>query len=155
MDRRDALKKLGMGGATIVGVSMIVSTPAFASPGTEADVATAVTGFVRVVRTGSNRDTTFALQNVLVSCPQSGGSYDLASVAWFNGVTGVDSTSVREPNGSSSYTRRISFRVRCSDRNGLDVCAAYTGQFSYSHSGNRVNTNAPLSTVSLGYVPCP
>jgi len=31
MDRRDALKKLGMGGATIAGASMVVSSPAFAA----------------------------------------------------------------------------------------------------------------------------
>jgi hypothetical protein len=30
MDRRDALKKLGMGGATVLGASVIVSSPAFA-----------------------------------------------------------------------------------------------------------------------------
>jgi hypothetical protein len=30
MDRRNALKKLGMGGATVVGATMIVSSPAFA-----------------------------------------------------------------------------------------------------------------------------
>ena len=34
MDRRDALKKLGMGGATVVGASMVVSSPAFADSGT-------------------------------------------------------------------------------------------------------------------------
>lgn len=31
MDRRDALKKLGMGGATVVGASLVVSSPALAS----------------------------------------------------------------------------------------------------------------------------
>ena len=28
MDRRDALKKLGMGGATVVGASVVMSSPA-------------------------------------------------------------------------------------------------------------------------------
>ena len=48
-DRRDALKKLGMGGATVVGASMIVSSPAFANPGTPADIATAVSGQVEAI----------------------------------------------------------------------------------------------------------
>ena len=33
MDRRDALKKLGMGGATIVGATAVMSSPAFADSG--------------------------------------------------------------------------------------------------------------------------
>lgn len=33
MDRRDALKKLGMGGTTLVGASIVISSPAFADGG--------------------------------------------------------------------------------------------------------------------------
>jgi hypothetical protein len=153
MDRRQALAKLGLGAATAAGASLIVSTPAFASPGTPDDVATAVFGQVRVLRTGSNRPTQATLTNVVVICPQGGpGVFD--DVVWSNGGVGL-STSFPTPNGSGTYSHQVSFVARCSDRNGFDVCAAYTGQFTYSVSGNVVNTTVNLTTLTLAYRVCP
>ena len=54
MDRRDALKKLGMGGATVVGASMVVSSPALANPGTEDCDATSGTPSITAVKTGGS-----------------------------------------------------------------------------------------------------
>jgi hypothetical protein len=153
MDRREALAKLGMGAATAAGASLIVSTPAFASPGTPDDVATAVSGQVRVLRAGSNRPTQATLTNVVVTCPQGGpGTFD--NVVWSNGGLGL-TTSFPTPNGGGTYTHQVSFIARCSDRSGLDVCAAYTGQFTYTVSGNTVNTAVTLTTLSLAYRVCP
>ena len=158
MDRRDALKKLGMGGATAVGASMVVSSPAFANPGTPADIATAVSGQVSVLRTRSNTATQFTLltNTISVTCPQSGPGSFVDSILWFNNATGA-TTSTFEPNGSGSFSRTISFRVRCLDRDGEPICATYTGSFSYSHSGNTTNVNASLFQLSIitNTDPCP
>jgi len=63
MDRRDALKKLGMGGATVIGATAVLSSPAFAdsgSPNCFYSYDTAATATVIITRP-SNNNASFAV----------------------------------------------------------------------------------------------
>ncbi len=69
MDRREALKKLGAGGLTVAGASMIVSTPAFAY-----DLPTGVTPATMTVTSTGNTATVAITSNGTASCPNSAPS---------------------------------------------------------------------------------
>jgi hypothetical protein len=69
MDRRDALKKLGAGGLVAAGVSMVVSTPAFAY-----DLPTGVLPATMTVTSSGSTATVTITSNGTASCPNSAPS---------------------------------------------------------------------------------
>lgn len=89
MDRRDALKKLGMGGATAVGAAMVMSSPAFA---------TTTAGGV----TASANRTSKKLVTVVITQAPAGctGSQSSRTVDWTYSVSGAEITNTGTVNGT-------------------------------------------------------
>jgi hypothetical protein len=160
MDRRDALKKLGMGGAAAVGASMVVSSPAFASPGTTSCVSSP-TGIptVSVVKTGNAARSpfatlTFSIGVGQVSCQCDGvtASVQLIEVESLQlGTTSSVFTSVQ--NGLYDYD--ITFVVEC----GIEsTCVKATGTAvggTVDVQGNSAATvNPPTSVTYETVAPC-
>jgi hypothetical protein len=158
MDRRDALKKLGMGGATVVGATMIVSSPALANPGTQdcaagagAPEMTAATG----TGSGSNTQlilTYVGLGSITCGCP---GAPTLESGPTFAFPAGILSSPTNTTNPSiwtgvpaaaSDFT--VTLRVRCIDPNGLAVCSIVTATGNASRNGSTLTVNLPTALTT-------
>jgi hypothetical protein len=135
MDRRDALKKLGMGGATVVGASVILSSPAFAATGTAACAAQVGNPTISVTKTGNASQSQASITITYtglgsIVCPCVGpatlvGSPDLWT---FNGVSrspGSSATWTGLGSGTFNYSFRL--KVRCLDRGNVALCTYWTG----------------------------
>jgi hypothetical protein len=89
MDRRDALKKLGAGGLTVAGASMIVSTPAFAY-----DLPTGGMPAMMAVASTGNTATVMITSNGTASCPNSAPSQTATVVSVSTRVVTVNAVPV-------------------------------------------------------------
>jgi hypothetical protein len=99
MDRRDALKKLGMGGATVVGATMVVSSPAFAfadptvdNEGTVQAIISVLDSWGRVVRLQVN--------GAIVGCPNSASGGAVGGPSFSSSLVETTSIGLRARIGS-------------------------------------------------------
>lgn len=126
MDRRDALKKLGMGGATIVGASMVVSSPAFAADGTPT---CGLTGAVNLSITSSEAGdvTSIGVAPGAATCPCSGAAPGIATSSWTLSKGTLTSLPTANPatwtgvTGNADYT--VTVRLTCEDGGSKNVCS--------------------------------
>ena len=155
MDRRDALKKLGMGGATVVGATMVISSPALANPGTQDCAATSgAPDITSGTGTGSGSNTqlvlTYAgLGTIACGCP---GSPTLVSgptfafpAATLASATNTTNPSVWTDIPATQSTFTVTLRVRCIDPNGLPVCSIVTANGTASRSGSTLTVTLPTA----------
>jgi hypothetical protein len=168
MDRRDALKKLGMGGATVVGATMVMSSPAFAEPGTPTCAANSGNPAVTISGSGnanlSAAQVTITMSGVTgvtgVNCPctgtatASGAPYDwrLAGAAPAS-ILGNTATWTGLNATTRAYTFRI--RVRCTDSASIPspVCAIWTGGGNVTTGSGGSGSTITQPTGSLAYDP--
>ena len=153
MDRREALKKLAVGGATAAGLTAVMTSTAFANPGT-ANCAASGTPTVTGSRNGSAGNITLTLGVAGVTCPcPGGGTASLVSApTWQLNGNGPTSQTASAPysafwNAQGTFINwnyTVNFRVRCLDRNGQPVCALFSGSGTASHT----HPNLVVSPVS-------
>lgn len=161
MDRREALKKIGVGGITVVGASAVMSSPAFANPGTNDDIATAVTPAIQLTKStaASNVQATIigslSVGGTSVTCPFGGAgstqTLNSSSTTWrrtgplpaSDPQTGQNPVLLDGTAGNGSYTAEVQFLVRCVDRNGLGVCASVVVVFTFKVTANGGTVSAP------------
>jgi hypothetical protein len=162
MDRRDALKKLGMGGATVVGATMIVSSPALAS------TVNAVTPTVTVTTSTNERVAEFTMAQSNPTCggspivppsrvstftagPASNGAFSplSGSVA----LTPALATTLTVPNpgkfvAGNSATITIQTRFTCQFSAGpTNLCQDYTFLFQYDEVAKNFTTSGPATST--------
>jgi hypothetical protein len=163
MDRRDALKKLGMGGATVVGASMIVSSPALANPGTNDCAATGGNPTVTAQRNSGNATNGGYSLTInytglgTISCPCPGSppaSLVGVPTGWLLGATsapdGLSATWASLSNGTFDFS--FSIRVRCLDGASQPVCAIWSGGGSVTINANDAPVlGTPAVSGSIAY----
>jgi hypothetical protein len=163
MDRRDALKKLGFGGAVIVGASAVSSSPAFADSGTvncRYTYSSAATAAITLTRPGNNTGRFRVTATPPAgSCP-CGTASPVVSYSFYGALTGnttvvassggwvagstFDSGTLAIGGGNSSfnYTIQVGVRVRCNDKNGQPTAVCRFVSVS--------GTNAPTTLAATG-----
>jgi hypothetical protein len=142
MDRRDALKKLGMGGATVVGATMVMSTPALAQAGTPGCAATNLTLSISASQTGNgggqNPDAfvTFT-PTTTTNCPCN----DPAAIPSLT-VTSASIGTVTAPGptvgplgNGNNYSYSVTIRANCLDGGNIAVCSTATVTGTISING--------------------
>jgi hypothetical protein len=164
MDRREALKKMAVGGATVVGASTVMSSVAFANPGT-ANCAASASVALSYSTTGNTAAITVSVTGVSCPCPPGNPSspqvtYNLSSPAlgtWLSAITSTTNVlTMPMPNNPPlgvgyPYTRSwtVLVRVRCLDRNGQPVCATFEASGTTTKTANGNNpTFTPASPPS-------
>ncbi len=173
MDRRDALKKLGMGGATVVAASAVMSSPAFADSGSVScryTYTTAATASISITRP-VNSQVRFQLS--ISSAPQGtcrcGGSpivvYAFRAVltdsgtatfgsGQFNASLPFDSGPVNLGQGNSpiQYDVQVGVRIQCP---GGAAGPAFICRFSTSAGSSRapISLTPQLTQLSAASLP--
>lgn len=152
MDRRDALKKLGMGGATVVGATMVVSSPALAADGTPTCVASSGTLSITAVPVPEQGGPTVTLtitvaaNDIVCPCQSPGTAPTIATSGW--------SLSTGSPSGSTAtsaswtgvgnkanFNYSVTVKLTCLDSGSKTVCSSGT----FSGSGTVSGGSAPLT----------
>ena len=163
MDRRDALKKLGLGGATIIGASAVSSSPAFADSGTvncRYTYSTAATAAITLTRPANNSGRFLVTTTPPAgSCPcgtaspivsysfygalTDNSTATASSGGWIAGST-FDSGTLAIGGGNSSfaYNVQVGVRVQCRDKNGQLTAVCRFRSVS--------GTNAPTTLAAAG-----
>jgi hypothetical protein len=163
MDRRDALKKLGMGGATAVGASMIVSSPAFAADGTPtcgpSPGSVSITGGT-VAGTGNTRNLTITVGPGTFTClcrnppipPTVSTSVWSLNALPPNVFTTTSATWNGLTNGTRPYA--VTVKLTCPDSAGKPVCssAALTGNIQVA--GASTPTVTPTAGQTFAPATC-
>jgi hypothetical protein len=147
MDRREALKKMAAGGATVVGASTILSNVAFANGGTPG---CAPTGSVSLSYSSTGTTVTIGASPT-VSCP-CGSSQPDVTYQWTGGAASNGSVVISTPNGTTypaAYPWSLTVTVECLDASGDPVCASYSTSGTVTKTANGNNyTFAPASPPS-------
>lgn len=171
MDRREALKRLAVGGATAVGATAIMTSTAFGASGTQNCAALEANPTVTVAQDGNagpgNATITLTLTTspFPFNCPSlcgHGGPATLVlpvSTTWtLNGAsptsqpTDVSAQWVSQGNGTPPFT--VSFKVQCIDRTGDAVCSTYAGTGNIFLNGNSAPSIPQQPIGSLAYGNC-
>jgi hypothetical protein len=174
MDRRDALKKLGMGGATVLGASAVMSSPAFADSGsvscrysytTASTASISITrptnGQVRIVLSatapggacgcGDTPIVRYVYSYVLTDSNQATAQstdYSLATLSIDSGPL-----TLGQGNSNIAYDVQVGVRIQCP---GGTLGPAYVCRFvteSGSAKAPITFTNVPLSATSSANLP--
>ena len=153
MDRRDALKKMAAGGATIVGASMVLSSVAFADGGTKNSRPTGTAGGTSPTLTAAltTSKSTRTINTLAVdatpagACPFGSPTTPRKEFAWsivagttsgtitgtaFGALASATATDVGGPTGSGwsgTFTVRLTIRWVC-DQRPTGVTAAWVCQ---------------------------
>jgi hypothetical protein len=177
MDRREALKKLAIGGATVAGASVVISSPAFASGGSNGSQPGVAAPIVTLTKNPTSNDK--AAGTVTISsraCPV--GNVDPArldygitefassSLLSFAGAvtpyTTASGSSVADPislewsqQTNRSITIEVSARWVCREADNTNL-AWSCGVWRYTFTANSGGTvSAALSNPSLINSTCP
>lgn len=174
MDRREALKKLGMGGATLLGASAVMSSPAFADSGTvncRYTYGTAATTTITLTRPANNTASVAVTTTAPAgSCPCGAGP--TVTYAYYAALTGnatVPATSggwvanttfnatnlaIGGGNSAFGYNVQVGVRVQCSDKNGNPtfICRFYSA--SGTNGPTTIGPNALTATSAANLPGC-
>jgi hypothetical protein len=163
MDRRDALKKLGMGGATVVGASMVVSSQAFADGGSISSRPTVPAAGVTYVRT-SNSAGRFDLSFGAFSClfgslptarieygvTRTAGTATLAETAAYVVSSAGSASATVDWSTGLSVTFRIDLRYVCRDAGGAAAWSCRSDSWSFtSNGGGNISTQAGPTSATV------
>jgi hypothetical protein len=183
MDRRDALKKLGMGGATVVGASMVISSPALADGGSVTSRPTVPTPTFNFPTTNlPNVGTyTFPAANCTYSSPgpataridysiratggtvtpsQAAGTYEIGLTGGNpSGVTTQDlSVDITGGGGGGTVTVTIDVRYVCREPGGtspgVPAWRCSSWTHAFSRSGSTLTPAANLVPATITDTNC-
>lgn len=156
MDRREALKKLAVGGAAAAGVTAVMTSTAFANPGTQ-DCKPTQGSYSTTGTTTSSTATISVTTTVAAACPGTpcgGADTTLVSYTWTGGVVQTGGTSiVVTPGQGNTVPWSLTVTVRCRDRNGQLTCSRKLFNGTVARSGSVVTVTGLETNQPVAYDP--
>ena len=151
VDRREALKKLAAGGAVAAGATAVLSSTAFANPGTQN---CAAGGSYAVSATFSGSTATLTATPASVSCPCGTSTPASTTFAWVLDLTTGAGNSIAKSLGNGNKDWTLTVTVRCRDRKSRLVCATSSFTGIVKVNGGTDFTGGSTTNLTYSSAPC-